>query len=114
MKLISVVSPCYNEQDNVEALYEAVRALFGQLPQYAYEHIFIDNASKDRTADILRLLAARDQNVKVILNTRNFGQIRSPVHAIMQARGDAIIGMASDFQDPPELIPAFLAKWEEG
>jgi glycosyltransferase involved in cell wall biosynthesis len=114
MKLVSVVSPCYNEQDNVHALYEAVRAQFGRLPQYTYEHIFIDNASKDQTADILRLLAARDQNVKVILNTRNFGQIRSPVHAIMQARGDAIIGMASDFQDPPELIPAFLAKWEEG
>jgi glycosyltransferase involved in cell wall biosynthesis len=114
MKLISVISPCYNEQDNVEPLYQAVRALFAGLPQYRYEHIFIDNASKDRTADILRVLAMRDENVKVILNTRNFGHIRSPVHAIMQARGDAVIGMASDFQDPPELIPTFLAKWEEG
>ena len=114
MKLISVVSPCYNEQDNVEALYDAVRSVFARLPQYRYEHIFIDNASKDRTADILRALAMRDPNVKVILNTRNFGHIRSPYHAIMQARGDAVIGMASDFQDPPEFIPEFLAKWEEG
>jgi len=114
MKLISVVSPCYNEQDNVEPLHEAVRDVFARLPQYRYEHIFIDNASKDRTADVLRQLARRDRNVKVILNTRNFGHIRSPVHAILQARGDAVIGMASDFQDPPELIPQFLAKWEEG
>jgi glycosyltransferase involved in cell wall biosynthesis len=114
MKLISVVSPCYNEQDNVEALYEAVRAVFARLPQYEYEHIFIDNASKDRTEERLRAIARRDPNVRVILNTRNFGHIRSPVHAILQARGDAVIGMASDFQDPPELIPEFLEKWEQG
>ncbi|HEX6048190.1 MAG TPA: glycosyltransferase, partial [Gemmatimonadaceae bacterium] len=94
MKLISVVSPCYNEQDNVEALYEAVRAVFARLPQYEYEHIFIDNASKDRTEERLRAIARRDPNVRVILNTRNFGHIRSPVHAILQARGDAVIGMA--------------------
>ena len=114
MKLISVVSPCYNEQDNVEALYEAVRKVFAQLPQYRYEHIFIDNASGDRTVEILRELAARDANVKVIVNTRNFGHIRSPYHAILQARGNAVIGMASDFQDPPELIPEFLARWRDG
>lgn len=114
MKLISIVSPCYNEQDNVQPLYEAVRDVFSLLPQYRYEHLFIDNASKDNTAHNLRLIAARDPNVRVILNTRNFGHIRSPVHAIMQARGDAVIGMASDFQDPPDLIPEFLAKWEEG
>ena len=114
MKLISVVSGCYNEEENVEPLYEAVRAIFARLPQYRYEHIFIDNASTDRTADVLRSLAARDRNVKIILNTRNFGHIRSPYHAILQARGDAVIGMASDFQDPPELIPEFLQKWEEG
>ena len=114
MKLISVVSSCYNEEENVEPLYEAVKAIFAQCPQYRYEHILIDNASKDRTAARLRALAARDPNVKVILNTRNFGHIRSPYHAIMQARGDAVIGMASDFQDPPELIPEFLRKWEDG
>ena len=114
MKLISVVSSCYNEEENVEPLYEAVKAIFAQLPQYEYEHILIDNASKDRTAERLRAIAARDRNVKVILNARNFGHIRSPYHGYLQARGDAVIGMASDFQEPPELIPEFLRKWEEG
>jgi polyisoprenyl-phosphate glycosyltransferase len=114
MKLISVVSSCYNEQDNVEPLYEAVKAIFAELPQYRYEHILVDNASKDRTAEKLRAIAGRDPNVKVILNARNFGHIRSPYHAIMQSSGDAVIGMASDFQEPPELIPEFLRKWEEG
>ena len=89
MKLISVVSSCYNEEENVEPLYEAVKAIFAGLPQYRYEHILIDNASKDRTAERLRAIAARDTNVKVILNTRNFGHIRSPYHGILQARGDA-------------------------
>ena len=114
MKLISVVSGCYNEEENVEPLYEAVRQIFCALPQYDYEHIFIDNASKDQTAAKLRAIAARDRRVKVILNTRNFGHIRSPYHAILQARGDAVIAMASDFQDPPELIPQFLERWEGG
>ena len=113
-KLITVVTPCYNEEANVEALYQAVRAIFAALPQYRYRHLFIDNKSKDGTRDILRGLAAADSNVQVILNARNFGHIRSPYHAIMQAEGDAVIGMACDFQDPPELIPRFIAKWEEG
>ena len=91
MKLISVVSSCYNEEENVEPLYEAVKAIFAQRPEYRYEHILIDNASKDRTAERLRWLAARDPNVKVILNTRNFGHIRSPYHAIMQARANAVL-----------------------
>jgi len=114
MKLISVLTPCYNEAENVEALYEAVRSVFAKLPQYRYEHLFIDNASKDRTAEILRAIASRDKNVKVILNTRNFGHIRSPYHAMLQTTGDAVIGLAADFQDPPEMIPEFLEKWEQG
>ncbi|PYP76804.1 MAG: glycosyltransferase, partial [Gemmatimonadetes bacterium] len=113
-RLISVVTPCYNEEGNVRELYTAVKEIFAGLPQYSYEHIFIDNASKDATAEILRALAAADPAVKVILNTRNFGQIRSPYHAILQSRGDATIGMAADFQDPPELIPRFLDQWEAG
>jgi len=112
--LISVVTPCYNEEGNARELYQSIRAVFDGLPQYRYEQIFIDNASKDATPEILRALAAADSNVKVILNARNFGHIRSPYHALLQARGDAVIGMASDFQDPPELIPAFLERWEEG
>jgi glycosyltransferase involved in cell wall biosynthesis len=114
IKKISVLTPCYNEADNVDALYERVRAVFAPLPGYAYEHVFIDNASTDETVLKLRALAARDPNVKVIINTRNFGHVRSPYHALLQCRGDAVIGMAADLQDPPELIPAFLEKWREG
>jgi len=113
-KHISVVTPCYNEEENVEALAEAVKKVFAGLPQYTYEHIFIDNASKDRSAAILKNLARKDHNVKVILNTRNFGWIRSPYHAVLQATGDAVIGIAADFQDPPEMIVDYLGKWEEG
>jgi glycosyltransferase involved in cell wall biosynthesis len=109
-----VLSGCYNEEDNVEVLSERVRAVFAKLNGYTYEHLFIDNASTDRTVAILRGIAARDHRVKVIVNTRNFGHIRSPYHGLLQCRGDAVIGMASDLQDPPELIPAFLARWEEG
>jgi glycosyltransferase involved in cell wall biosynthesis len=111
---ISVLTPCYNEEGNVEVLYERIRAVFEGLPEYSYEHVFIDNASTDATASALRRLAARDQNVKVIINTRNFGHIRSPYHALLQCHGDAVVAMASDLQDPPELIPLFLEKWRAG
>jgi glycosyltransferase involved in cell wall biosynthesis len=114
IQTISVLTPCYNEADNVEALYERVKAVFERLGTYAYEHVFIDNASVDGTVDILRTLAAKDRRVKVIVNTRNFGHVRSPYYALLQCSGDAVIGMAADLQDPPELIPAFLEKWREG
>src|SRR5271155_2436630 len=108
MKHISIVTPCYNEEENVEALCDAVKKVFADLPQYTYEHIFIDNASKDQTAAILKDLARKDTNVKVILNTRNFGHIRSPYHALLQATGDAVIYIVADFQDPPEMIVDYL------
>src|ERR1700760_3831155 len=113
-KLISVVSGCYNEEENVRECYEQVKKVFQEIGRYRYEHIFIDNASKDRTVAILREIAAQDKNVKVIVNARNFGHIRSPHHAMLQAKGDAIISVVSDLQDPPELIKEFLKKWEEG
>jgi glycosyltransferase involved in cell wall biosynthesis len=113
-RLLSVVTPCYNEEGNAREMYEAIKAIFAARPQYRYEHIFIDNGSKDGTARILRQLAASDPNVKVILNTRNFGHVRSGYYALLQARGDAVIALACDFQDPPELIPEFLATWEAG
>ena len=113
-KLITVMAGCYNEEDNVDELYERVRRVFEALPQYRWEMILIDNASTDTTADHLRALAAADERVKVIFNARNFGHIRSPYHAMLQARGDAVICIVSDLQDPPEIIPQFLAKWEEG
>jgi polyisoprenyl-phosphate glycosyltransferase len=112
-KLISIVTPCYNEADNVEELHQRIQQVMAGFP-YDYEHLFIDNASSDHTVEKLRQIAATDKHVKVIVNTRNFGHIRSPYHALMQTKGDAVIGMASDLQDPPERIPDFIHKWEEG
>ena len=114
MKLISVVSPCYNEEGNVEILTDRVREIFAGLPQYRYEHIIIDNHSTDRTVEILRGIAAKDSNVKVIVNARNFGHIRSPHHAILEATGDAVVVLLSDLQDPPEMILSFVREWEAG
>jgi len=114
MKQISVVTPCYNEADNVEELANRIRDVFAEMPQYKYEHIFIDNASQDDTTGKLRELAASDTRIKVIINNRNFGHIRSPYYGMLQAKGDAIICLASDLQDPPELIAQFLEKWEGG
>ena len=113
-KIICIVTPCYNEESNVVQLYEAVKCEFQKLPQYDYFHLFIDNDSKDNTVILLEGLAARDHNVKVILNARNFGHLRSPFHGMMSAPGDAVISMVADFQDPPNMIPLFLEKWEEG
>lgn len=113
-KQICVVTPCYNEEENVEALYNAVKEQFSLLPQYEYSHLFIDNASKDNTPSILEQLATKDSRVKVILNARNFGHLRSPFHGMLSAPGDAVISMAADFQDPPDMIPLLLQKWEEG
>ncbi|MBF0296204.1 MAG: glycosyltransferase family 2 protein [Magnetococcales bacterium] len=113
-KRISVVIPCLNEEENVEPMRDALREIFAQLPQYELEILFIDNFSTDNTRTILRRMAAEDRCVKVILNARNFGTVRSPYHGLMQATGDAMIMQAADFQEPPQLIPAMLAKWEEG
>lgn len=114
MKLISVVTPCFNEEDNVNEIYSQVKKVFKKLPGYNYEHIFIDNASTDRTVELLKSLALRDSNVKIIVNTRNFGHIRSPYHALLKAQGDAVISIVADLQDPPEMITEFITKWEEG
>jgi len=114
MKLISIVTPCYNEEDNVEELYKQVREVFERLPEYEYEHIFIDNASSDGTVKILKKIAAKDEAVKIIVNARNFGHIRSPYHALLQSRGEATILMVADLQDPPRMIFDFIQKWEEG
>ncbi len=115
MKKISIITACYNEEENVEALYKEVKQVFQeQLKDYEYEHIFIDNASKDTTVSILKKIASVDKNVKIIVNSRNFGHIRSPHHALLQATGDAVISIVADFQDPPNLIPEFIKKWEDG
>jgi glycosyltransferase involved in cell wall biosynthesis len=114
MKLISIVTPCYNEEENVENLYQQVKDIFSKSDKYRYEHIFIDNDSKDRTTEILKNIASKDKNVKIIINARNFGHIRSPYYGILQGKGDAIILLVADLQDPPAMINDFLIKWEEG
>lgn len=116
MKTISVISPCWNEHDNVRACYERVKATFAEhLPGYRLEHIFADNDSTDGTVEILREIAASDPAVKVILNSRNFGPARSTFNALRYATGDAVmVFMPVDLQDPPELIPEFVKYWEQG
>jgi glycosyltransferase involved in cell wall biosynthesis len=113
-RTLTVITPCYNEEGNVRELYERVRAAIIAAGDYRYEHIFIDNASRDNTLRELKAIAAQDKNVKVIRNTRNFGHIRSPMHAFYQASGDAVIGIVADLQDPPEMIVDLIRKWEEG
>ena len=114
MKLISLMSPCYNESGNVDALYERLCEVRARLPGYRFEHIFIDNASTDDTVAKIKAIIARDPSVRLIVNARNFGHIRSPYHAMLQASGDAVISLASDLQDPPEVIPELVAAWERG
>lgn len=115
MKKISLVSSCYNEEENIELLYTKVKEQTDAFrDKYEFEYILIDNCSTDGTEKKLRELASKDECVKIILNARNFGHIRSPYYGITQAQGDAIIYLASDLQDPPELIKDFIEKWEEG
>jgi glycosyltransferase involved in cell wall biosynthesis len=115
MKFISIVTPCYNEEENVEEVYRQVKELFSQLGKaYKYEHIFIDNASVDQTQSILRDIANKDKNVKLIFNARNFGHIRSPYHGLLQAKGDAVILIVADLQDPIHMIRNFLDEWAGG
>lgn len=113
-KLVSIVAGCYNEEDNIPELHQRLTAVMRQFPQYDYEILLIDNASEDGTVKVIKAIAEMDSHLKAIVNVRNFGHIRSPYHALLQAKGDAVIGMASDLEDPPELIAEFLEKWEEG
>jgi polyisoprenyl-phosphate glycosyltransferase len=115
MSLLSILTPCFNEEGGIVACYEAVRAVMeGQLPSLDYEHIFIDNDSQDRTVALLREIAGRDKRVKIIVNSRNFGPARSPFHALRQTSGDAVVPILADLQTPPSLIPAMVKLWEEG
>ena len=113
-KLISIVSPCYNEEDNIKELYQRVSDVLLNYSQYDFEFLFIDNASTDSTVQKMKEIAANDHRVKLIINNRNFGHIRSPYWGIIQSTGDATIYLASDLQDPPELIPQFIEAWESG
>ena len=112
-KLISIVTPTFNEEDNIKQLCEAV-SIELKKTDYEYEHIIIDNSSTDNTTEILRDLAKKDKNIKVIINSRNFGHVRSPVYGLFQSKGEAAILMMSDFQDPIALIPKYIEEWEKG
>jgi glycosyltransferase involved in cell wall biosynthesis len=115
MKKISIVTACYNEEENVNELIDRVRKVMKlHSSKYEYEHIFIDNASDDNTVELLKTEAKKDINIKIIVNSRNFGHVRSPTYALLQAEGDAVISVVADLQDPPEMITDFLEKWEDG
>jgi glycosyltransferase involved in cell wall biosynthesis len=115
-KTISIITPCFNEEASVRECYETIKRIMDmELPGYGREHIFCDNASTDRTVEILRGIAANDKSVKVIINSRNFGILRNNYNGVLAATGDAVIlFMPVDLQDPPDLIPQFVRQWEAG
>lgn len=115
-KRISIITPCYNEELNVQDCVMAIRTLFlEKLPHYDYEHIFCDNASTDKTVEILTEMSKEDSRIKIIVNARNYGPFRSMFNGLCKAKGDAVLVMfAADLQDPPQLIPVFVEKWEQG
>lgn len=112
--LVSVTCPCFNEEHNIHNLYARLDDAFAKKPQYRYEIVFADNASTDGTPSLLRSIAARDPRVKVIFNQRNFGIARSSLNVLLSARGDLVVPVAADLQDPPELLPKLIERWEEG
>ena len=113
-KKVSIMIPCFNEEENIEAITKAVIDQMEQLPQYDYEILCIDNCSTDQTRPILRRLCAENPRIKAIFNVKNFGQFNSPYYGLCQTTGDCAISICADFQDPVELIPTFLKYWEEG
>lgn len=114
MKKISIVTPTFNEEENVLDVYQSVRSVLSTYKNYDYEHVFIDNASTNRTVSILKDLAKKDPRVKLIVNSRDFGHIRSPMYAFFTVDGDAVSIVAADLQDPPPLLSKFIAEWEKG
>ncbi|MBP3505526.1 MAG: glycosyltransferase [Lachnospiraceae bacterium] len=114
-KTISILIPCYNEEENVVPMSEAIVHLFEtELTQYNYELVFIDNDSQDKTRELLREICSKNANIKAIFNAKNFGQFNSPYYGILQTTGDCTISMVCDFQDPIELIPQYIREWENG
>lgn len=114
MKTVSILIPCYNEQDNVVDIADAVVDQMSKLPQYDYELVFIDNASEDKTRELIKGLCSKNPKIKAIFNAKNFGQFSSPYYGMLQVNGDCVITMVCDFQDPVDMIPKYLAEWEKG
>lgn len=113
-KTITIFTPCYNEEKNIDALYARVCSVIDKIPNYNFEYVLIDNASTDNTVVRLKEIAEHDKRIKVISNVRNFGHIRSPYYGLLQCTGDAVIAMVADLQDPPEMIPKYIEEWEKG
>lgn len=115
MKKISIMIPCYNEEENVILMSEAIVDLFNtELTSYDYELLFIDNCSTDKTREYLRMICGKNKHIKAIFNARNFGQFNSPYYGLLQTTGDCVVSMCCDFQDPIELIPKYIKEWENG
>ena len=115
MKKISILIPCYNEEENVGPISEAVvETLERDLPEYDYELVFIDNDSTDQTRPILRKICSENPRIKAIFNAKNFGQFNSPYYGMLQCTGDCVISMVADFQDPVDMIPKYVHEWENG
>ena len=114
MKKVSIMVPCYNEEENVIPMSAALVEQMEKLPQYDYEILFIDNCSQDKTRELLRGICASNKKIKAIFNSKNFGQFNSPYYGICQTSGDCTISVCCDFQDPIEMIPKFLEEWEKG
>ena len=113
MPYISIVTPTFNEEDNIENLCTSVENIFNEL-KINYEHIIIDNHSKDKTVLIVKKIIKKNNKVKLIVNNKNYGHLASPVHGIKNTTGDATILLNADFQDPPELIPQLIKSWQNG
>ena len=115
MKKIRIMIPCYNEEENVIPMSEAIVDLFNtELTSYDYELLFIDNCSTDKTREYLRMICGKNKHIKAIFNARNFGQFNSPYYGLLQTTGDCVVSMCCDFQDPIELIPKYIKEWENG
>ena len=114
MKKVSIMVPCYNEEENVVPMSQALVEEMEKLPQYDYEILFIDNCSQDNTRPLLRQICAENPKIRAIFNSKNFGQFNSPYHGICQTTGDCTICVCCDFQDPLDMIPKFLEEWENG
>jgi polyisoprenyl-phosphate glycosyltransferase len=113
-RVITIMTPCYNEEFNVRELHRRLMAVAVSFPQYCFEHLFVDNASTDNTVAVLREMASQDPSVKVIVNARNVGSDRSGMHGLLQAQGDAVGVLVADLQDPPELFADMIRAWEQG
>lgn len=115
MKKISILIPCYNEEENIVPISQAViETMERDLPEYAFELVFIDNDSTDNTRSLIRGLCGQDRRIKAIFNARNFGQFNSPYYGMLQVTGDCVVEMVADFQDPVDMIPKYVREWEKG